>query len=66
MLRVLYAMLHDGVPYADPGVDYEAISIDRKAARWLKKLEQYGRPPQGPTTTTAPECPTEPPEPRVA
>ena len=42
MLRIIYAMLRDGKPYADPGIDYEAISIDRKAARWLKKLEQYG------------------------
>ena len=42
MLRIIYAMLRDGTPYADPGIDYEAISINRKAARWLKKLEQYG------------------------
>ena len=42
MLRTIYAMLRDGKPYVDPGIDYEGISIDRKAARWLKKLEQYG------------------------
>ena len=42
MLRTIYAMLRDGTPYADPGIDYEAISIGRKASRWLQKLEQYG------------------------
>ena len=42
MLRTIYAMLRDGTPYADPGIDYEAISISRKASRWLQKLEQYG------------------------
>ena len=42
MLRTIYAMLRDGTPYADPGIDYERISVDRKASRWLKKLKQYG------------------------
>ena len=42
LLRTIYAMLRDRTPYADPGIDYEAISIGRKAARWLRKLEQYG------------------------
>ena len=42
MLRTIYAMLRDGTPYADPGIDYEGISISRKASHWLQKLEQYG------------------------
>ena len=42
LLRTIYAMLRDRTPYADPGIDHEAISIGRKAARWLRKLEQYG------------------------
>ena len=42
MLRTIYAMLRDGTPHADPGIDHEAISISRKASRWLLKLEQYG------------------------
>ncbi len=42
MLRTIYAMLRDSAPYADPGIDYEGISIGRKASRWLQKLEQYG------------------------
>jgi len=42
MLRTIYAMLRDGTPYADPGIDYERISVGRKASRWLKKLKQYG------------------------
>ena len=42
LLRTIYAMLRDRTPYADPGIDYEAISIGRGAGRWLQKLEQYG------------------------
>ena len=42
ILRTIYAMLRDGTPYADPGIGDEGISIDRKASRWLQKLEQYG------------------------
>ena len=42
MLRTIYAMLRDGKPYADPGIDYERIAIGCKASRWLQKLEQYG------------------------
>ena len=33
MLRIIYAMLRDAKPYADPGLDYERISIDRRASR---------------------------------
>ena len=46
MLHTIYAMLRDGTPYADPGIDYEGISIGRKASRWLRKLEQYGYIPR--------------------
>ena len=42
MLRIIHAMLRDGKPYVDPGINYEEISINRKASRWLRKLEQYG------------------------
>lgn len=42
LLRIIYAMLRDQTPYTDPGINYEAISIGRKAGRWLQKLEQYG------------------------
>ena len=42
MLRTIYAMLRDGNPYADPGIDYERIAIGYMASRWLQKLEQYG------------------------
>ena len=42
LLRIIYAMLHDRTPYADLGIDDEAISIGRKVGRWLRKLEQYG------------------------
>ena len=42
LLRTIHAMLRDRTRYADPGIDHEAISIGRKAGRWLHELEQYG------------------------
>ena len=33
LLRTIHAMLRDRTPYADPGIDYEAISIGRRAGR---------------------------------
>ena len=42
MLRVIQAMLRDGEPYRDPGFDYERLVVERNAARWIRKLYQYG------------------------
>ena len=42
MLRTIAAMLRDGLPYIDPGIDYEALVVERNASRWLCKLAQYG------------------------
>ena len=33
MLRVIHAMLRDGKPYVDPGINYKEISINRRASR---------------------------------
>ena len=42
LLRTILAMLRDNEPYRDPGIDYQALVVQRNAARWLAKLEQYG------------------------
>lgn len=42
MLRIIYAMLSDGTPYQDRTVDYEALSVQRNAPRWIKKLIKHG------------------------
>ncbi len=39
---ILYGMLRKGVPYRDPGIDYEALMVDRNASRWLRQLGQFG------------------------
>ena len=42
MARILFGTLRDGVPYRDPGTDYEALMVDRNASRWLRQLGQFG------------------------
>lgn len=47
LLRVVYAVLRDGEPYRDPGIDYTQLAVDRNAPRWLRDLKRYGWLPQG-------------------
>lgn len=42
MLRTLYAMLKNNTPYQDKVVDYEALSVQRNAPRWIKMLVKHG------------------------
>ena len=42
MLRIIFAMLKNNQPYHDLAVDYEALSVQRNAPRWLKMLRKYG------------------------
>jgi transposase len=42
MLRIIYAMLTDGTHYQDRTVDYEALSVQRNASRWIKMLVKHG------------------------
>lgn len=35
-------MLKNYKPYRDLAVDYEALSVQRNAPRWLKMLKKYG------------------------
>jgi len=42
MLRVLFAMLKSNTPYRDRVVDYEALSVQRNAPRWIKMLVKHG------------------------
>lgn len=41
LLRVIYAMLKNNQPYQDPGIDYEALIVQKNAPRWIKALEKY-------------------------
>lgn len=42
MLRTLFAMLKNNTPYQDKVVDYEALSVQRNAPRWIKMLVKHG------------------------
>ena len=52
MLRIIFAMLKDHKPYRDLAVDYEALSVQKNAPRWLKMLKKYGFLPTTETTAT--------------
>jgi transposase len=42
ILEVVRAMLKNKQPYYDPGVNYEQMTVDRNAARWIRALKKYG------------------------
>jgi hypothetical protein len=42
MLRIIFAMLKNNKPYHDRAVDYEALSVQKNAPRWLKMLKKHG------------------------
>jgi transposase len=45
MIRIIYFMLSRHEPYRDPGVDYEAMSANKNAPRWIKALKKIGKLP---------------------
>ena len=42
MLRIVFAVLKSKQPYRDRVVDYEALSVQRNAPRWMKMLIKHG------------------------
>jgi len=42
MLRIVFAVLKSSQPYHDRAVDYEALSVQRNAPRWMKMLLKHG------------------------
>lgn len=42
ILRTLYFMLKRGEHYRDSATDYEALSVQRNAPRWIKALTRFG------------------------
>ncbi len=46
MLRIVFAVLRDGKPYQDRTVDYEALTVQRNAPRWIRMLVKHGYIPQ--------------------
>jgi len=42
MLRIVFSILKNNTPYHDKVVDYEALSVQRNAPRWIKMLVKHG------------------------
>lgn len=42
MLRIIFCMLKGGDYYRDSATDYEAITVNRNASRWIKMLAKHG------------------------
>ena len=42
MLRIIFAVIKNKTPYLDRAVDYEALSVQRNAPRWMKMLIKHG------------------------
>lgn len=42
MLRTIFFMLARGQCYRDSATDYEAVSVQRNAPRWIKALKRFG------------------------
>ena len=46
LIRIIYFMLSRREPYRDPGVNYEAMSAQKNAPRWIKALKKLGMLPK--------------------
>lgn len=42
LLRIIFFMLNRGQHYRDSATDYEALSVQRNAPRWIKALTKFG------------------------
>jgi hypothetical protein len=42
LLRIIYAMLNSHTPFQNRAIDYEAMTVQRNAARWIKLLVKQG------------------------
>ena len=51
MIRIIYFMLSRREPYRDPGVNYEAMSAQKNAPRWIKALKNIGKLPEATATS---------------
>jgi transposase len=51
MIRTIYILFTRRVPYRDPGIDYQALVVEKNAPRWIQALKKYG---YWPTPSIAP------------
>ena len=46
IIRIIYFMLSRREPYRDPGVNYEMVSAQKNAPRWIKALKKIDALPK--------------------
>jgi transposase len=46
LIRIIYFMLSRREPYRDPGVNYELLSAQKNAPRWIQALKKIGTLPK--------------------
>jgi hypothetical protein len=42
ILKIVFLLIERGDYYRDATVDYEKLSVQRNAPRWIKTLKKYG------------------------
>ena len=42
LLRTIYILFTRRQAYRDPGIDYQAMVVNRNAPRWIQALKKYG------------------------
>ena len=42
MIRTIFVLFTRRVPYRDPGIDYQALVVEKNAPRWIQALKKYG------------------------
>jgi transposase len=42
VVRIIFVLLSDRVPYRDSTVDYQALAVKKRAPRWIRQLKKYG------------------------
>ena len=42
LLEVIFIIIKTKLPYKDPTIDNEKMTVDRNSARWIKSLEKFG------------------------
>jgi transposase len=55
MIRTIFILFTRRVPYRDPGIDYQALVVEKNAPRWIQALKKYGYwPTSNPVPAPAP------------
>nr|VFK29777.1 MAG: hypothetical protein BECKMB1821G_GA0114241_105320 [Candidatus Kentron sp. MB]VFK33346.1 MAG: hypothetical protein BECKMB1821G_GA0114241_11511 [Candidatus Kentron sp. MB] len=42
MLKIIFVLLSRGDYYRDAATNYEKLTVERNAPRWMKMLKKYG------------------------